>query len=159
MFTCSTIKHGRVCATSGRDHILHSMQVDAASSKCHLSSEILVPCQTDGCEQAWFAQELLSTFGNTIGEVALIPATGGIFTVHLKHQTGGETQEALIWDRKTDGGFPEAKILKQRVRNYIDPQKGLGHSDTPSSKTVKSDADAAPAEASARSGQNCEDCA
>ena len=26
---------------------------------------------------AYFAQELLSTFGTTIGEVALIPATGG----------------------------------------------------------------------------------
>lgn len=135
------------------------MQVDAASGKFHLRSKKLIACQTDGCEQAWFAQELLSTFGNTIGEVALIPATGGIFTVHLQHQIGGEIEEALIWDRKTDGGFPEAKILKQRVRNYIDPQKGLGHSDTPSSKATKSDADAAPAEASATADRNCEDCA
>lgn len=32
---------------------------------------------------AYFAQELLSTFGNQIGEVALLPATGGLFTVEL----------------------------------------------------------------------------
>ncbi|KAK3082393.1 hypothetical protein LTR53_020421, partial [Teratosphaeriaceae sp. CCFEE 6253] len=35
---------------------------------------------------AYFAQELLSTFGTDIGEIALIPATGGIFTVHLTHK-------------------------------------------------------------------------
>ena len=87
---------------------------------------------------AWFAQELLSTFDNSIGEIALIPATGGIFQVHLtyKHKTAdGEAsqnaQEFLIWDRKAEGGFPEAKILKQKVRNHIEPEKNLGHSDTP----------------------------
>jgi selT/selW/selH-like putative selenoprotein len=32
---------------------------------------------------AYFGQELLSTFGTQIGEIALIPATGGIFTVEL----------------------------------------------------------------------------
>lgn len=34
-----------------------------------------------------FGQELLSTFGTTIGEISLIPATGGIFTVNLVHCT------------------------------------------------------------------------
>lgn len=37
--------------------------------------------------------------------------------------------KALIWDRKTEGGFPETKVLKQRVRDFIDPKKDLGHSD------------------------------
>jgi hypothetical protein len=32
---------------------------------------------------AYFGQELLSTFGTQIGEIALIPATGGLFTVEL----------------------------------------------------------------------------
>jgi predicted Rdx family selenoprotein len=32
---------------------------------------------------AYFAQELLSTFGNQIGEIALVPATGGLFQVEL----------------------------------------------------------------------------
>ena len=57
---------------------------------------------------AWLGQELLSTFGQDLGEVALIPRTGGIFQIHYD----GE----LIWDRKADGGFPDSKVLKQRVR-------------------------------------------
>lgn len=87
------------------------------------------------------SQELLSTFGTSIGEIALIPATGGIFTVHLNYkptisseQTDEKMAQVLIWDRKRDGGFPEAKILKQLIRNHIEPEKSLGHSDTPSSK-------------------------
>lgn len=90
---------------------------------------------------AYFAQELLSTFGGSIGEVALIPATGGLFTVHLTYKPEGATadedvqvQEVLIWDRKAEGGFPETKILKQRVRNHIEPSKDLGHSDKPANK-------------------------
>jgi selT/selW/selH-like putative selenoprotein len=94
---------------------------------------------------AYFAQELLSTFGGSLGEVALIPATGGLFTVHLTYKPVGEegegsdvqTREVLLWDRKAEGGFPETKILKQRVRNHIEPNKDLGHSDGPAKK-VKS---------------------
>jgi selenoprotein W-related protein len=70
---------------------------------------------------AWMAQELLQTFGPDIGEVALAPGTGGVFTVHVE----GE----LIWDRKQNEGFPDAKILKQLVRDRIDPVRDLGHSD------------------------------
>ena len=90
---------------------------------------------------AYYGQELLSTFGTTIGEIALIPATGGLFTVHLTHSShvvddgaNPQIQQVLIWDRKAEGGFPETKILKQKIRNHIDPEKNLGHSDTPSSK-------------------------
>ncbi|WP_082652681.1 SelT/SelW/SelH family protein [Aureimonas sp. AU12] len=70
---------------------------------------------------AWLAQELLSTFSTDLGEVALLPGTGGIFEVHYEND--------LIWERKRDGGFPEAKILKQRVRDHLDPDRSLGHSD------------------------------
>ena len=35
----------------------------------------------------------------------------------------------MLWDRKTEGRFPEAKELKQRVRDVIDPGKDLGHSE------------------------------
>ncbi|PWJ78373.1 selenoprotein W-related protein [Pseudaminobacter salicylatoxidans] len=69
----------------------------------------------------WLAQELLSTFGTDLAEVALVPGTGGIFEITCN----GE----LIWERKRDGGFPEAKVLKQRVRDIIDPQRDLGHAD------------------------------
>ncbi|MET3892927.1 selenoprotein W-related protein [Bosea sp. OAE506] len=70
---------------------------------------------------AWLGQELLSTFGQDLGEVALIPRTGGIFQIHYE----GE----LIWDRKSEGGFPDSKVLKQRVRDRLDPERSLGHVD------------------------------
>ncbi|ESR25296.1 SelT/SelW/SelH family protein [Lutibaculum baratangense] len=70
---------------------------------------------------AWMAQELLQAFAEDLGEVALIPGTGGVFRVELD---GWE-----IWERKRDGGFPEAKVLKQRVRDRLDPERDLGHSD------------------------------
>lgn len=69
----------------------------------------------------WMAQELLNTFGADLGEVALIPGTGGIFVV-----TAGDR---VVWDRKTDGGFPDIVTLKQRVRDVVDPERDLGHSD------------------------------
>ena len=69
----------------------------------------------------WMAQELLSTFGADLGEVALVPGTGGVFEIMLD----GET----IWERKRDGGFPDAAKLKQLVRDVIDPDRDLGHAD------------------------------
>ena len=47
--------------------------------------------------------------------------------------------EETIWDRKIDNGFPEAKELKQRVRNKIAPEKSLGHSDSTSSQALNED--------------------
>lgn len=72
---------------------------------------------------AWMAQELLTTFDNGLGEVALVPGRGGIFEVRLD----GET----IYSRKETGRFPESKELKQLVRDRIDPERDLGHSDRP----------------------------
>lgn len=69
----------------------------------------------------WMAQELLTTFGQDLGEVALVPGTGGIFIITV--------DGVPVWDRKTDGGFPEAKALKQRVRDIAWPERDLGHSD------------------------------
>ncbi len=69
----------------------------------------------------WMAQELLSTFADELGEVALVPATGGVFRI--------EYEGELVWERKRDGGFPDAKVLKQRVRDRLDPERPLGHID------------------------------
>ncbi len=79
---------------------------------------------------AWMAQELLSTFGTELGEVALAPGTGGIFTITCDGR--------LIWDRTRDGGFPEAAELKQLVRDVIAPGRGLGHSDRKASTEASS---------------------
>jgi predicted Rdx family selenoprotein len=120
---------------------------------------------------AYFGQELLSTFGNQIGEIALIPATGGLFTVELVSSTwlwraGGSWLTQLlrrtyhprrrrakmrsrrkccfgIGKRRVDfqvrmahgvseidaEDFAETKVLKQLVRDHIDPSRDLGHSD------------------------------
>ena len=69
----------------------------------------------------WVGQELLSTFSDSLGELALIPESGGIFEVRVD----GE----VIWSRARDGVFPEIKELKQRVRDRVDPTRDLGHSD------------------------------
>ena len=69
----------------------------------------------------WMAQELLFTFGDDLGEVALIPGSGGIFEVRLS----GE----LLWNKKQQGRFPEPKEVKQLIRDRIAPGKDLGHSD------------------------------
>jgi len=38
-------------------------------------------------------------------------------------------QHKVLWDRKVDGGFPETKELKRRVRDVIEPERNLGHVD------------------------------
>ena len=73
---------------------------------------------------AWLAQELLVTFETDIQKVSLVPSTGGIFQISL--------DGALIFDRKTVGRFPETKEIKQRIRDVIDPERYLGHSDVES---------------------------
>jgi selenoprotein W-related protein len=67
------------------------------------------------------AQELLTTFSNEIGELALIPGTGGVLQVRVDSR--------LIWCRKEQGRFPEMKELKQLLRDQIAPDRDLGHSD------------------------------
>lgn len=70
---------------------------------------------------AWMAQEVLSTFSLEMGEVSLMPGTGGVFEIRLDGD--------LVWERKRDGGFPDVKALKQIVRDRIDPSRDLGHID------------------------------
>lgn len=61
------------------------------------------------------------TFGEKLGELALVPSTGGVFTVLLD---GDE-----IFSRKKEARFPESKDLKQLIRDRIEPDMPLGHSD------------------------------
>lgn len=72
---------------------------------------------------AWMAQELLATFGTELGSVALVPGTGGIFEIRV--------DGALVWERKRDGGFPDVRTLKGRVRDRVSPARDLGHLDRP----------------------------
>jgi selenoprotein W-related protein len=73
---------------------------------------------------AYFGQELMSTFGDEINSLSLIPGRqdqAGTFAVTLDGQ--------VLWDRTEEGGFPEITELKQRARDKLDPEKDLGHSD------------------------------
>lgn len=70
---------------------------------------------------AWMAQELLTTFSKELGEVALVPGTGGVFEIRCNGRR--------IWSRREESRFPEPKEIKQRVRDRIAPEKELGHSD------------------------------
>jgi selenoprotein W-related protein len=70
----------------------------------------------------WTAQELLTTFQSELGEVALVPGSGGIFEIRVDDQ--------VVWSRAAEGRFPELKEVKQRLRDLIAPGRGLGHSDT-----------------------------
>ncbi len=72
---------------------------------------------------AWLAQELLTTFEQDLYSVALKPGSGGVFEISLNQQ--------LLFSRKEAGRFPEAKEVKQLVRDHIDPGRDLGHSDRP----------------------------
>ena len=70
---------------------------------------------------AWMAQELLTTFEQEVGEVALIPGHGGVFEVFVDQQR--------IWSRAEQGRFPDIKELKQLVRDQVAPGRSLGHTD------------------------------
>ncbi|CAL1240952.1 SelT/SelW/SelH family protein [Candidatus Methylocalor cossyra] len=70
---------------------------------------------------AWLAQELLTTFQEDLGGVTLVPGTGGVFEVRRG--------ERVLWSRTAEGRFPDAKELKQRVRDDIAPGRDLGHVD------------------------------
>ena len=70
---------------------------------------------------AWVAQELLTTFSTDIGELALVPGTGGVFEIRI--------DDEAVWSRAEKGRFPEIKELKQLVRDRIAPGRDLGHSD------------------------------
>ncbi|KAK8049289.1 selenoprotein domain protein [Apiospora phragmitis] len=126
---------------------------------------------------AYYAQELLSTFSTGLGEVALQPSTGGTFIVEIlaavttptsgnddennaQQQQGGAaaaaatsvaatTQHRVLWDRTVDGGFPETKELKRRVRDVIEPNRDLGHVDRDHARKAEPAAAAAPVPAPA----------
>lgn len=67
------------------------------------------------------AQELLTTFDDELGEVAVVPAGTGIFEIWL--------DGVRLHSRHEAGGFPETKPIKQMIRDAIAPDRELGHSD------------------------------
>ena len=68
---------------------------------------------------AWYAQELLTSFEQELGEVALVPGTGGIFVVRLD----GE----VIASNRESKQMPELSEVKRLVRDQVAPDRRIGH--------------------------------
>ena len=71
---------------------------------------------------AYMAQELLTTFTDDVKGILLKPSD-----VTGRYSTS--INDIIIFDRKTQGRFPEIKELKQLVRDVVNPSKSFGHSD------------------------------
>lgn len=71
---------------------------------------------------AYMAQELLTTFSDDVHGVLLQPSEiSGSYIISVDGK--------VIFNRKDEGRFPEIKELKQLVRDVVNPEKSLGHSD------------------------------
>ena len=71
---------------------------------------------------AYMAQELLTTFEDELASVTLKPSeVAGRYTILINDE--------VVFDRKRHGGFAEIKEIKQMVRDVVNPEKSLGHSD------------------------------
>jgi selenoprotein W-related protein len=71
---------------------------------------------------AYMAQELLTTFEDDLHSITLQPSEiAGRYTIRLN--------DVDLFDRKKQGRFPEIKELKQLVRDKVNPDKSLGHTD------------------------------
>jgi selenoprotein W-related protein len=68
---------------------------------------------------AWLAQELLATFEQELGEVALVPGSGGIFEVRLDGESIASNRESKM--------MPEVSEVKRLVRDNIAPERRIGH--------------------------------
>ena len=70
----------------------------------------------------WYAQELLSTFEADLGSVKISPSdVPGRFDFLF--------EDELVFSRKKEGRFPEAKEIKRMIRDRVAPDRNLGHID------------------------------
>jgi selenoprotein W-related protein len=70
---------------------------------------------------SWMAQELLTTFGAELGEVAIVPGSGGIFEVALD----GE----VVATNRDHAPIPEPGDVKRAIRDRVSPGRRIGHED------------------------------
>lgn len=78
----------------------------------------------------WLAQELLRAFEDELGEVALVPGSGGHFIVRL--------EQLCLFSRREAGRFPEAKEIKIMIRDRIGSDQRFGHGE-PSAASPKTE--------------------
>jgi selenoprotein W-related protein len=69
------------------------------------------------------AQELLTTFGSDLGEVALVPDGGGIFEVALDGD--------IIATNRDHAPIPDPSAVKRLIRDRVSPDRTIGHDAPP----------------------------
>jgi selenoprotein W-related protein len=147
------IRHESLLFSSKEPSFIEPSSDDSLRIENHVSIKYCTGCRWM-MRSAWMAQELLTTFADDLHSLTLIPNSskpGGVFCVRTwTFENSSYHPSQCLWDRSIDGGFPESKVLKQRLRNVITPNKNLGHSDT-SSRKISSPNDP-PSE------QECLDC-
>jgi len=67
----------------------------------------------------WLAQELLTAFGDELGEVAIVPSSGGIFEVTLDGD--------VIATNRDGAPMPDPAAVKRTVRDRVAPDRKIGH--------------------------------
>ncbi|KAG8839603.1 hypothetical protein FRC20_005969 [Serendipita sp. 405] len=85
----------------------------------------------------WMLTELSLTFTPPLIRSTMLvpvaaPEPAGRFRIWLitKPQESKEQGDGtLVWDRKIEDGFPDPKVVKQRIRDHVAPGMSLGHSD------------------------------
>ena len=91
-------------------------------------------CQTDVGGSQYNDQELSEKFGGTIFRSLYDTdlsssnfALNAAYVYHYKNRINFRGN--LIFSRKQENGFVDVAIIKQRIRDLIDPDRNLGHVD------------------------------
>ena len=73
---------------------------------------------------SWLSQEFINTFESDISSINLVPDRNGKFEIRCSN--------VMIFSRKKEGKFIDLKLMKQRIRDIVNPSMNLGHSDVKS---------------------------
>jgi selenoprotein W-related protein len=104
---------------------------------------------------------LLYTFSDVISSVSLHPSrVAGVYRieVHVPQRADSKANSSVVWERKADGGFPDIKILKRRVRDIVSPGTALGHIDRHGGKEVAAIKEEQKEEQKKEAAGECTDC-
>ncbi|KAL7432703.1 hypothetical protein ACHAXM_003231 [Skeletonema potamos] len=125
----------RAVAALSMSRLPMSSEESSNTLEVHVTIEYCSGCQWM-LRSTWLASEILTTFASdaSLSSISLIPmgpplSEGGIFRITANSNKQGADSKFLLWDRKIEGRFPESKEVKQLIRDLVDPEKCLGHSD------------------------------
>ncbi|KAF8319560.1 uncharacterized protein EI90DRAFT_2940328 [Cantharellus anzutake] len=122
--------------SSINEYLLTAYTPDHDQLPCH-TLMIPLPAICRLHRASWTQTELFLTFPPPVLKSITpiphdTPEASGRFRLWLATENKNHSKDPLIeliWDRKTQGGFPELKDLKQGIRDRIQPNLSLGHSD------------------------------